>query len=279
MNRLDRYVVRHVLGLTPLRPLGQDPDARDRGSIVHDIFGRFVEEQRDVMASDAMAVLDRMASEAFGRLETIGERRDIWQRRFRRAAELFLAFERERQPRVRARHAEITGEWTFPLHGGFVLRGRADRVDEMVDGGVEIIDFKTGSVPAAGMMKDYFAPQLPLEAELARLGGFRDVPAADPVALTYVKIGLGPDAFKLTPFSLRDGESLSGAVDAVTRRMQGHVDRFLFTLHPMAAQILVAAHAPPSSRHRRSGSDPERPDPRNPAPSGDACRCRRRRRR
>ena len=239
---------RHVLGLTAMKPLGEDPDARDRGSIVHDIFARFVTEGHDFEAPDALQRLKQMAVEGFASLESIGERRDIWLRRFDRAAELFLAFERERQSRVAARHAEVKGEWSFPLLDGFRLTGRADRIDELAGGGLEIIDFKTGGVPTPGDMRNFLAPQLPLEAQLAAVGGFEaeGVRRAEAAALTYVKIGLGPEAFVIRPYAFAEGSDAPKTAEAMWNRLQRLVDHFLLSERPLPAQLLPV----PNKRYR-----------------------------
>lgn len=227
---------KHVLRLRPLDALGETPEARERGTIIHDILARFVEEGRDVMAPDAPALLRQFAIDAFSGLEGIAERRDIWIRRFETAARQFLDFERERDAQVRQRHAEIEGLWPLPM--GFTLKGRADRVDEMVDGSLQILDFKTGSVPAPGAMKAFEAPQLLLEAQMAKAGAMAGIAPADSSALSYIKIGLGPEAFLPKPFSLDNGHTIMSAADEIARRMQGHVDFFLFNDNPMPARIL-----------------------------------------
>ncbi len=140
----DLYA-KHVLRLRPLDPLGEDPDARERGTIIHAIFARFVREGIDPAAPDAEARLMAIAADAFSGLDAIGERRDIWLARFATAAAQFLAFEAERAPRVRRRHAEIGGRLDLHLPEPFRITGQADRVDEMADGTLEILDFKTGA--------------------------------------------------------------------------------------------------------------------------------------
>lgn len=227
---------KHVLRLRPLDALGETPEARERGTIIHEIFGKFVQQGHDVMAPDAFAVLQGLAVAEFSGLEGIAERRDIWIRRFETAARQFLDYERQRNDRVRQRHAEIKGFWALPF--GFTLTGRADRVDEMVDGTLEILDFKTGSVPAPGTMKAFEAPQLLLEAQMAKAGALPEVPQADSSALTYIKIGLGPEAFNPKDFALGDGHTIMGAADEIARRMQAHVEAFLFNDLPMPARIL-----------------------------------------
>jgi ATP-dependent helicase/nuclease subunit B len=227
---------REVLRLGRIDPLGETADARERGNTVHAILSRFVEEDHDVMAPDALDVLRRLAGEEFGKLHVSAELRAIWLRRFETAAQQFLDFEQDRDAGVVKRHAEIKGRWELPM--GFALTGQADRVDEMADGTLEIMDFKTGSVPQPGTMKAFEAPQLLLEAAMARAGALPGVAPADSSALTYVKIGLGPDAFQPRGFSLASEHDVMSAAGEIERRMQAHVDYFLFHETPMPARLL-----------------------------------------
>lgn len=233
----DLYA-KHVLKLRQLDPLGDVPDARERGTIIHDAFARFVEEGHDPTAPDAFEKLMAIAADAFSGLEAIGERRDIWLKRFGTAAEQFLTFERERQPRVRQRHAEIKGRMPLHLAEAFEITGQADRVDEMTDGTVEILDFKTGSPPTPAMMKAFEAPQLLMEAVMTQAGAMTGITAAPTSALTYVKIGLGPEAFVPSAFKASDGMPLMEAADEINRRLQSHIDHFLFRETPMPARLL-----------------------------------------
>ncbi|KKC37875.1 hypothetical protein WH87_09375 [Devosia epidermidihirudinis] len=229
---------KHVLKLRPLDPLGETPDARERGTIIHDIFAQFVIDRHDVMAADAPDILRTIAVEKFSGLDAIGERRDIWLRRFETTAAQFLDFERARNSNVRKRHAEIDGKWDLAMDETFTITGRADRVDEMVDGTLEIIDFKTGSPPSPGAMKAFEVPQLLLEAQMAKAGALEAIVPADSSALTYIKIGLGPDAFTRKDFTPADGFDLMDAADEIARRMQSHIAYFLFQDVPMTARLL-----------------------------------------
>jgi ATP-dependent helicase/nuclease subunit B len=229
---------RHVLRLRPLDPLGEDPDARERGNITHDIFADFVQGGHDVCAPEALDVLKDIARRKFSGLEGIAERRDIWLRRFATTAEQFLRFERQRQPLVKRRHAEINGRWTLKLAEDFVLTGRADRVDEMVDGTLEILDFKTGAVPSKGAMQAFEVPQLLLEAKMAEIGVLEGIRAAQTSRLTYIKIGLGPEAFTTKDFVPAEGYGLMEAAEELSQRMQRHVVHFLFGDVAMPARLL-----------------------------------------
>ncbi len=229
---------RRVLRLEHMEPLGTEPSARERGTMIHGVFERFVAEGCDLDAPDALETMMAMAREAFGKLDSIRERRDIWLKRFERAARQFLEFERARSGEIAERHAETKGEWVFPTLDGFVLSGKADRIDVRHDGLLEIIDFKTGGVPTPKDMTAYDAPQLLLEAAMAKAGVFPGLAPAETLALTYIKIGLGPAAFQLKPFKLRNGTGLMEAVEEVVQRMQGHVQSFLLSDSlPMTARI------------------------------------------
>ncbi len=227
---------RHVLGLRRVEPLGKEPDAKERGTMIHGVFEGAVQSGLDLESPEALREMMAMARDKFLGLEAIKERRDIWLKRFERAAVQFLAYERARDGEVMARHAEKKGEWRFPGID-FTLVGKADRLDIKRDGTLEIIDFKTGGVPAPKDMTAFDAPQLLLEAAMARAGIFAEIGPRDTSELTYIKIGLGPAAFQVKPFKLRNGMTLMDAVDEIVRRTQTHVDAFLLHDLPMTARI------------------------------------------
>ncbi|HTN09837.1 MAG TPA: PD-(D/E)XK nuclease family protein, partial [Acetobacteraceae bacterium] len=228
---------KHVLRLRRLEPLGTEPSARERGTMIHGVFEQAVASRLDLESRQALEAMMGMAQEKFAGLDAIKERRDIWLKRFERAAVQFLAYERGRDDEVAERHAEKKGEWHFPHLDGFVLVGKADRLDLKRDGTLEIIDFKTGGIPSPGDMRAFDAPQLLLEAAMANAGIFAEVGARATSELTYIKIGLGPAAFQVTPFKLPKGMVLMDAVDEIVRRMQRHVATFLLQDLPMTARV------------------------------------------
>ena len=219
---------RHVLKLKRLVPLGSEPSARERGTMIHGVFEKFVREGLRFSSPDAIAQMEEMAREAFRGLDMIEERREIWLRRFRRAAQMFIEWELQRHGGIGSRSAESRGEWALTgALENFVLAGKADRIDRRTDGLYEILDFKTGGVPSATDMKAYEAPQLLLEAAMLRAGAFPDIAPGDTTALAYLKIGLGPAAFQVFEFRTRDDIPVMEAVDEIWRRTQGHIEAFL----------------------------------------------------
>ena len=88
-------------------------------------------------------------------------------------------------------------------------------------------------------MQAFEVPQLLLEAQMAKAGTLKDGIAPAPTsALTYIKVGLGPDAFTAKPFIPADGFDVMAAADEITMRMQRHVELFLLRDTPMPARLL-----------------------------------------
>jgi len=115
---------KHTLGLRKVAPLGEAPDARDRGNIVHDIFATFV-ATHDIHAPDALEQLKTLAVTAFGRLDSIAERRDIWLHRFTVAAwtDHYASWVVELTKRVQARQPDVASE----IHEGLTMVERVSR--------------------------------------------------------------------------------------------------------------------------------------------------------
>jgi ATP-dependent helicase/nuclease subunit B len=87
-------------------------------------------------------------------------------------------------------------------------------------------------------MIDFLAPQLPLEALMLKAGAFEALAPAEVSALTYIKIGLGPEAFNLHPFRVREGAGVVETAEEMSRRLKRHVDALLLEdALPMAARV------------------------------------------
>jgi ATP-dependent helicase/nuclease subunit B len=198
----DPYAIyaRHVLELEPLDAIGQEPDARQRGNLVHEALGTFVEEWRGPFDAEAEARLRVLANEGLASVVHFPEVHAIWRLRFEAITRWFIGFEAPRAHAVAARFAEISGRMEIAADGGpFILRGRADRIDLRRDDSVDIFDFKTGTPPSSTQVLIGFAPQLGLEVAMARAGAFDDDLArkgGDPIAgrsvanLAWLGLGL-----------------------------------------------------------------------------------------
>jgi ATP-dependent helicase/nuclease subunit B len=171
----DPYAIyaRHVLDLEPLDAIGQEPDARQRGNLIHEALGHFVEDWRGPFDAAAEARLQVLAREGLRSVEHFPEVHAIWRLRFDAIARWFIGFEAARANAVAVRFAEISGRMEIAAGPrSFLLRGRADRIDLRRDGSVDIFDFKTGEPPSSKQVLNGFAPQLGLEVAMARAGAF-----------------------------------------------------------------------------------------------------------
>ncbi|WAJ29008.1 double-strand break repair protein AddB [Antarcticirhabdus aurantiaca] len=187
----DPYAVyaRRVLRLEPMPDLIRSPGAADRGILFHRVLGDFVADGNDPAGPEAETILLAYAREAFQEERLPAEIEAVWWPRMEAMARNVVAWERERAPRVARRLAELKGALDVP-DIEVKLTGRADRVDVMTDGSLEIIDFKTGSGPSVKQARTLLAPQLPLEAAMARHGGFAagGAPAAPVGELLFVRL-------------------------------------------------------------------------------------------
>ncbi len=185
----DPYAIyaRHILGLVPLDPLEDDPGALRRGTVLHDALDRFLRERPSHEDRDtARARLLACGRAAFGALLERPAVRAFWWPRFEAIAEAFLDLEAGREAEYETLATEVRGELRLDTPVPFTLTARADRIDRRRgDGGLEIIDYKTGSPPTKKRIEAGFAPQLPLEGWMAEAGAFPDIPAGEVGGLVF----------------------------------------------------------------------------------------------
>ena len=134
---------------------------------------------------------------------------------------------RARHTDIAERHAEIKGEWHVPDR----LHARSARPTASTcasDGTLEILDFKTGAIPTPGEMKDFMAPQLLLEAKMARARRLpRRRAARRPRRSPTSRSARARRPTGPTTFRLRDGHDLQATIDEAWHAAAGHVDALL----------------------------------------------------
>jgi ATP-dependent helicase/nuclease subunit B len=99
--------------------------------------------------------------------------RALWQPRLLEAIDWIaeqVARNRE-QGRLPLR-AEAFGECRVD---GIELYGIADRIDRLADGGLAIIDYKTGKAPSGKAVREGYSMQLGLLGLIAERGGFKEL--------------------------------------------------------------------------------------------------------
>lgn len=215
----DPYAIyaQYILGVRALDPLDAAPGPADYGTLVHGALEEFQKRHpRDLPADVQGALLDcgRQAFQAQIARPAVWA---FWWPRFERLAAWVAAQETARRGFIRESFAEVSGELAV---GDFTLTAKADRIDLLQDGTLAILDYKTGAPPSEKEVKAGFSPQLPLEALIARAGGFKGVPPRAVSQLLYWHLKGGQEggaerALKEDPKTLAD-EALDGLNALIT---------------------------------------------------------------
>jgi ATP-dependent helicase/nuclease subunit B len=172
----DPYAIyaKHILRLPKLKPLEEGTDAADYGSIVHRGFHYFLERHGAAWNVQSPRMLREAMFLALEEARLRPALREWWAPRLARIAEWASETETARRlmHRPAAIGAEVKGRWELSVPGGFLLTGRADRVEKRSDGSIVLIDYKTGKPPGESAVVSGAAPQLPLEAAMVASGAF-----------------------------------------------------------------------------------------------------------
>jgi ATP-dependent helicase/nuclease subunit B len=165
------FYARKMLGLAPLDPVDADPSAAWRGSAVHEVLEAWLKEDDcDPARLRARAEALLTSQEAHPLM------RALWQPRLAEAIDFIAAeVERNRAADRRPLAAEIRG--TIDI-AGVTLGGTADRIDRMGEGGLAIVDYKTGAPPSGKAVRDGYSLQLGLLGLIADRGGFDGIDGA-----------------------------------------------------------------------------------------------------
>lgn len=217
----DPYAIyaRYVLRLQALDPLDADPGAAERGQIIHKVLDAFVKQSPGPLPGDALQRLLALGRDEFGKAAALRPGIEaFWWPRFERAAAWFIEQERARRPGLAESLAEVCGELAIDAPGGpFVLTAKADRIDRRRDGGIVVIDYKTGQPPTAREIALGFAAQLPLEAAIGAAGGFRGVHAGPVASLEVWRLTGGVEAGEIKPVQADPNELAREAMEGLKR--------------------------------------------------------------
>ena len=237
----DPYSVyaRDILRLKPLDPIDADPSAAERGSIIHRILDAFVREHPAALPPDAE---ERLLVLGWAHFEAAGATPGVlafWWPRFERIVRWFVETERARRPAHAPLATEVEGALDLEAPGGsFRLTAKADRIDRTETGALEIIDYKTGSVPPKKHVADGRRPQLSLEAAIAAAGGFARVDAAEVAALAYWRLSGAETAGEITAIG-GDADRLAREAAAGLQALVARFDDPATPYHPVPRPALA----------------------------------------
>jgi ATP-dependent helicase/nuclease subunit B len=223
----DPYAIyaKRVLRLEPLGALDAETDAALFGTLVHEGLRKVADQPGWASASEAAALLFDAFEKQLRAQRLRGGLEAFWRVRLRRIADWIVGLERERlvQPGAAEMVAtEQPGKWSID---GFVVHGRADRIERR-GAGVTLIDFKTGTPPSDRDVQSGSAPQLPLEAAMAEAGGFGAEFAQNVCELAYWKLSGGATEGTTRRLFADDREQLRAIIDQARREIPLILRRF-----------------------------------------------------
>ena len=236
----DPYAIyaRHVLQLKALDLLEEPADAADYGSVVHAAIHAVLRDVGTVFPPDAEA---RLVAATDVALAARGLRPALaawWRPRLRRIAAWVATAERDRRVGMGLTHlaSEKDGAWQVPAPLAFTLTGRADRIERRFDGGIAILDYKTGTPPPERDVAAGLAPQLLLEAAMAADGAFGPEMAGRACELTYWHLTGGFVPGEVTSLFKQDAATIGGMVGTAREKLSALVARFDDPAHPYLSQ-------------------------------------------
>lgn len=213
------WYAQNILGLRRLDALDDDPTPMWRGTLVHALL-------EDWLKSDNYdpEALIRRAEQRLAEPDISVVLRTIWGPRL--LAALRWAGETIVANKAAGRVPLLDGveERGQVMIGGIRLSGKADRIDRLPDGGLAIVDYKTGGKANKRTLASGFLLQLGLLGAIAEHGGFKNI---DGVATTfeYWRLNKAPrgDGFGWveSPFYKRaeDGVQADGFVAMAVQRL------------------------------------------------------------
>ena len=181
----------YILKLKPLECLNKEEDMRDFGNLVHNVLEEFNKNYPSSLPENTAEILTNMVRKAFEESNLQKEKLSFWIPKAEKMMSWIAKVEEAYRHEVEKVNNEVWGRFCIDdLPGGkFEVYARADRIDKLIGGKVNIIDYKTGSARTKNEVKKGYAPQLPIEALIARNGGFDNIEKDEVNSLMYWKLG------------------------------------------------------------------------------------------
>ncbi len=178
------FYAKAILKLRALDPVDAEPSAAWRGSLIHGALEDWAKQDNYHPDRIITRFEARFAAAALHPLLTT-----LWLPRFRQAAAWIAQQVSDARAVGRAPlAAELKGQL---LLGGITLKARLDRVDQMAQGALAILDYKTGDPPKAAQIAAGYARQLGLIGLMADRGAFAGLSGA-PAQFEYWSLARDP---------------------------------------------------------------------------------------
>ena len=188
----DPYSVfaKYILKLYPLDDLDRELDQRDYGTLIHTIIEEFNNLYPEQLPDNAFDILADLGYKHFCNYNISKDIASFWFPKFLNTAKWVVEQELSYRGAIKKVHNEIKGEVAYSLPGGeFSFTAKADRIDVLKDGSVNILDYKTGKIPSKKQVENGHALQLLIEGIIARKSAFSLIENNTVSNLIYWQLG------------------------------------------------------------------------------------------
>ncbi len=203
----DPYSIyaKYVLKLRKLDDIDKEAAALEFGNIIHKALETYMNQYEGNSFEEEVAKLLKCGRQSFAAYVHQPSVEHLWWTRFEEIARKFVEYEMQNHTDIKEVKTEINGQWKISDEHDFTITANADRINILKNGGVEIIDYKTGQPPSSKAVLSVASPQLSLEAIIAEKNGFLDV-KGEVVELVYWQVS--PSEMALTKLNLQEYDNL-----------------------------------------------------------------------
>ncbi len=183
-----------ILKLKPLNEIDEELSMKEYGSFVHKVLEVFCRKYPTEFPANAEQELMKIGQNLLEEMKVEPEIKAFWAPKFEKTVRWVVGEEKTYRQDVAKVYPEVQGAFSFEAPAGtFTITARADRLDVLKDGSINVIDYKTGEIRKPKEIKLGYAPQLPIEGLIAREGGFKNkeesIKKANVNELIYWRLG------------------------------------------------------------------------------------------
>jgi ATP-dependent helicase/nuclease subunit B len=181
------FYARYVLHLRALNALDGEFGARERGTLIHRALEHLAHQYKTVWPPQAENDFVGYVRKGLVDYGCSAGEVELLSARLTEMAHEYWVFEANRRAGMATGKSECKGELKLEIANYRVkLEARADRMEALKAGGLSIIDYKTTTLPAKKEIAAGLRPQLYVEAIMADVGSFKDMPPQALTELNYV---------------------------------------------------------------------------------------------
>ncbi|MDH3741705.1 MAG: double-strand break repair protein AddB, partial [Hyphomicrobiales bacterium] len=216
---------RYVLKLEALESLDAQISARERGNLVHKALETFAVNHPGDLPGDAEARLLAGIEQVFLEVVSDPSLAAFWWPQMERIAAWYIQQDRDWRRDATQLHPECKGVTELAIAGRpFALSGIADRIDELDDGSLRILDYKTGQLPAKKPGSAGYSAQLDLISHMVSAGAFPGVQPAPVSDAAYVRLSGGDPGGEISALGANPDKRGEEAIAGLVELLSGYAD-------------------------------------------------------